>query len=119
MAFASGWVYGAESRSAASTLPTGNEAGVRFASSPPSHMGDMLMIKNLGGADRAVRLVVGATLGFLVGMTLVEGWLAIALAVIAAYLLVTALTGACPLYSQMEIDTFNHDDAYVRLDERI
>ncbi|HEX2624551.1 MAG TPA: DUF2892 domain-containing protein [Sphingomicrobium sp.] len=77
------------------------------------------MIKNLGGADRAVRLVVGATLGFLVGMTLVEGWLAIALAVIAAYLLVTALTGACPLYSQMEIDTFNHDDAYVRLDERI
>ena len=77
------------------------------------------MIKNLGGSDRAVRLVIGAVLGFLVGMSLVEGWLAIALAVIAAYLLVTAITGACLLYRQMEIDTFNHDDAYVRLDERI
>ncbi len=77
------------------------------------------MIKNVGPADRAVRIVIGAVFAFLIAMGLVAGWFAALLGVVGALLLVTGLTGSCPAYRAMDIDSMNHADAYKQVDERI
>lgn len=71
------------------------------------------MHKNVGFADRGVRLIVAAVLGFFIAMQFVDGWFAIVLGVIAALLAVTALLGICPFYRVAGLDTqpqVNGDD---------
>ena len=77
------------------------------------------MLKNVGPADRAVRVIVGAVIAFLIVMGPVEGWFAILLGAFAAVMLISGLTGHCLAYRAMDMDTRNHEDAYKQLDESI
>jgi hypothetical protein len=77
------------------------------------------MLRNVGPADRAVRIVIGAVIAFLVAMGLVTGWFAAALGIFGAVMLLTGLTGSCPAYRAMDIDSLNHADAYKQVDEAI
>ena len=77
------------------------------------------MLKNVGPADRAVRVIVGAVIAFLIVMGLVEGWFAVLIGAFAALLLLTGLSGHCPAYRAMDIDSRNHEDAYKQVDESI
>lgn len=81
------------------------------------------MTKNVGPADRVVRIIVAALLGFLCYMGLTEGWFdswfAGALGVVALYLLVTGLLRSCLAYKLMDLDTNNREDAYHPTDAQI
>jgi len=77
------------------------------------------MTRNVGPADRAVRIVLGGVLAFIIAMGLVESWFAVVLGAFATLLLLTGLAGRCPFYRMMDIDSQNHEDAYVRVDEGI
>ena len=77
------------------------------------------MIKNVGPSDRAVRIVLGGVLAFLIVMGLVTGWFAALLGIVGAVLLLTGLTGNCPAYRAMDIDSMNHADAYKQVDDSI
>ena len=63
------------------------------------------MKKNMGGSDKAIRLLIAAILvilnatGILTGTL---GWIALAL---AGILVVTSLIGFCPLYTLIGINT--------------
>ena len=53
------------------------------------------MTKNVGGADRVVRIIAALVLGVLIYMKTLEGTAAIVAGIVAAYLLITGLLGAC------------------------
>lgn len=62
--------------------------------------------KNIGGADTAIRAALGSAL--MVWAALVADmypFVALGAAVIATVLLVTAITGVCPLYTLLGVDT--------------
>ena len=61
------------------------------------------MKRNESTIDRIIRAVLGVAL-VAIGLT-VGGTLAVVLYVLAAVMLVTALTGFCPLYHLLGIDT--------------
>ena len=81
------------------------------------------MTKNVGPADRVVRIILAALLGFLCYMGLAQGWFgnwfAGVLGVVALYLLVTGLLRSCLAYKLMDLDTNNREDAYHPTDAQI
>ncbi len=56
------------------------------------------MKKNLGNADRIIRIILAAFLAFLYLGNMVTGTLGIVLAILGGVLLLTGLLGFCPLY---------------------
>jgi hypothetical protein len=68
-------------------------------------MGGDYMNKNVGRADRVVRIILAVVLGALVLVKAVTGTLAIVLGVAAVVLLGTGLIGWCGLYSLLGINT--------------
>lgn len=62
------------------------------------------MTANLGGADRALRLVAGLLVAAL-GFALLAGAWAYAAIAIGAVLALTALIGFCPAYTLFGLDT--------------
>ena len=56
------------------------------------------MKKNLGGFDKVVRFMLGIIGGLLVYYEVVEGPISYIILVAVAILLLTSLTGFCPLY---------------------
>jgi len=63
-----------------------------------------MLAVNEGLVDRWLRGVGGALLAFL-GFFVFEGWLALVFDAIGFLLLLTALTGYCPLYTLLHINT--------------
>lgn len=63
------------------------------------------MIKNMGTADRAIRLVLALLVGGLYFSGSISGTVAIVLLVIAVVFLVTSLTARCPAYVPFGIST--------------
>lgn len=59
----------------------------------------MKRIKNVGTADRILRVVISAVIVSLVVTKVIGGPLAAALLALSAILAVTALVGFCPLYN--------------------
>jgi hypothetical protein len=57
------------------------------------------MKKNLGGADKIVRLVVALLIVIVFFQEIVSGTLGYILLAIAAIFTVTSLLGSCPIYS--------------------
>jgi len=55
-------------------------------------------MRNVGKADRLVRVILGVVLGFLVYTKVVTGALAFVLGIVAALMLITGLMGWCGLY---------------------
>ncbi len=68
------------------------------------------MKKNMGGADRIIRLIVAAVLLIIVFATnLVSGGLSYVLIAVAAIFALTSFISFCPLYLPFKINTGSKD----------
>ncbi|MBV1924390.1 MAG: DUF2892 domain-containing protein [Flavobacteriaceae bacterium] len=63
------------------------------------------MKKNMGGADRMIRIIIALVVGALYYFKVVEGTLAIVLLAFAVIFLFTSFINFCPLYSLFGINT--------------
>ena len=63
------------------------------------------MKRNLGALDKVVRFLLGIAGGLLVYYELITGPLAYIALAIVAVLLLTSLTGFCPLYGMLGINS--------------
>ena len=63
------------------------------------------MKKNIGNADRIVRLLLAALAAFLYFTNVVSGTLGIVILIVGGILLLTSLAGTCPLYSLVGLNT--------------
>jgi hypothetical protein len=63
------------------------------------------MKRNMGNADRVIRIVAGITIIALFLLNVITGTFAYILLAVAAIMLVTSFAGVCPLYSLLRINT--------------
>ncbi|WP_345156555.1 DUF2892 domain-containing protein [Pontibacter saemangeumensis] len=63
------------------------------------------MKKNMGNADRLIRLILAVVVGVLFYTGVVTGTVAIVLLVLAGIFLLTSLVGYCPLYALLGVST--------------
>lgn len=63
------------------------------------------MKKNMGLADRLIRLLVAVVIAALYLLNVITGPVALVLLVLAAIFALTSLAGNCPLYSLFGINT--------------
>jgi hypothetical protein len=63
------------------------------------------MKKNMGFADRAIRVIVAIIITVLYFTNLISGTLGIVLLVLAAVFVLTSLIGFCPLYAPFGLTT--------------
>jgi K+-transporting ATPase A subunit len=63
------------------------------------------MKKNMGNADKAIRLLVAAIVIALYYAGIVSGTLAIILLILSAIFILTSIVGTCPLYLPLGIST--------------
>ena len=70
----------------------------------------MKFVKNLGTADKVIRLLVSAVILLLFALGMISGPLAGGLIALAVVLTITALFSFCPLYQVFGIK-HNHDGA--------
>ena len=63
------------------------------------------MKKNMGGADRILRIVIAAVVGILFWQGIIAGTLAYVLLALAAVFLITGFVSFCPLYSLVGLNT--------------
>jgi len=62
-------------------------------------------MKNMGGADRLIRVVIAAIIAVLYFTGTISGTLGIILLVLAGIFLLTSLISICPLYLPFKIKT--------------
>ena len=67
------------------------------------------MKRNVGGLDRAIRLLVGVFL-MVLGLGAIRGKGGVIVAIVGLILLMTGLKGFCALYVPLGIDTSPTDD---------
>lgn len=63
------------------------------------------MQTNMGTIDRGVRVALAVVFAILIFTSVVNGWLAIVLGVLAVVFVGTSLIGFCPLYLPFGINT--------------
>ncbi len=63
------------------------------------------MKKNMGTADRVIRILVAAVIATLYFTNVIGGAVGLVLIIVAAVLTVTSLVGSCTLYSILGINT--------------
>ena len=63
------------------------------------------MKKNLGTADKIIRVLLAVLFAVLIFAKVVTGWLAIVLGILAAAFLINSIIGFCPLYVLFKINT--------------
>lgn len=63
------------------------------------------MKKNMGGADRIIRLLIAAVIALLYYSGLVSGTLGIVLLILALVFVATSFISFCPLYAMFGIST--------------
>lgn len=63
------------------------------------------MKKNMGSADRAIRVLIAALLGVLIFAGQIVGVTAIILGILAIVFLLTSAVGFCPLYVPLKRST--------------
>ena len=63
------------------------------------------MTKNMGTADRAIRILIAVAIAVLYFTHMISGTLAIVLEIVAIAFLVTSLVGWCPSYVPFGIST--------------
>jgi fatty acid desaturase len=57
------------------------------------------MKKNMGSADRIIRLLIAALVIVLYTMGVISGWLGIVLLILAGVFILTSFISFCPLYT--------------------
>ena len=63
------------------------------------------MKKNIGGTDKAIRLLIAAVIVILAFTKVITGTLAIILFIVAVVMVLTSLISLCPLYLPFGIHT--------------
>jgi hypothetical protein len=63
------------------------------------------MKQNMGSADRIIRILLAAVVGFLYYNGTISGTLGIVLLVFAAVFVLTSLVSFCPLYTLVGVNT--------------
>lgn len=63
------------------------------------------MKKNMGGADRIIRILLAAVLGYLYFGGVVTGTWGLILVILGGVFILTSLVGFCPLYAPFGINT--------------
>ncbi len=63
------------------------------------------MKKNMGGADRMIRIIIAIVVGVLYYMETISGTLGTVLLVLAGVFLLTSFINFCPLYTILGINT--------------
>lgn len=71
----------------------------------PNHLTIEIMKKNMGNADKAVRILIAVAIAILYFGNIVTGTLGIVLLVLAAVFLLTSLVSFCPLYTLVGFNT--------------
>ncbi len=69
------------------------------------------MKKNMGSADRIIRLLLAVTVAVLYFMEVISGTVAIVLLVLAAVFVLTSLVSTCPLYMPFGLSTCKTEEA--------
>jgi hypothetical protein len=69
------------------------------------HLKKLIMKKNVGNIDRAVRLLLAAVFITLFALGKIEGTLGIVLVVLGSVFALTSFIGFCPLYSLFGLST--------------
>jgi uncharacterized membrane protein YtjA (UPF0391 family) len=64
------------------------------------------MKKNMGNADKMIRVLVAIIIGVLYFTNVISGTTALVLGILAIIFLVTSLVSVCPLYLPFGISTF-------------
>ena len=67
-------------------------------------------MKNMGSADRIIRVVVALIIGILYMTNVISGTLGIVLLIFAGVFLLTSLVSTCPLYLPFGINTIKTKD---------
>ena len=68
------------------------------------------MKKNMGTADKAVRILIAVAIGLLYYFEVITGTLAYVLMALAIIFLLTSLISFCPLYAPLGINTCKRKD---------
>ncbi len=68
------------------------------------------MKKNMGNADRIIRIVIAAALGILFYQGIIAGTLGIVLLVLAGVFVLTSFVGFCPLYAPFGLSSCSVKD---------
>lgn len=68
------------------------------------------MVKNMGNADRLIRLAIVVVIAVLYFTDMITGTLAIVLGILAVVFLATSLIGWCPLYRVLGLSTRSGSD---------
>ena len=76
------------------------------------------MEKNVGSGDRLFRIIAAGLLIALIFLVPLEGLEAIIAGILAAVLLITALTSRCLMYKLADIDTTTKEGSYSTTDDR-
>jgi hypothetical protein len=76
------------------------------------------MDKNVGPADRVVRIVVALGLGLLIYLGTIGSTAAIIAGVVALYLLLSGLLAKCLVYKLIGVDTSVQEQPYSTTDDR-
>lgn len=63
------------------------------------------MKKNMGTADKAIRIVIAAVIALLYYTHIISGTVAIVLGILAVIFILTSLISVCPLYLPFGINT--------------
>jgi hypothetical protein len=63
------------------------------------------MVKNMGTADRVVRVLLAIVVGILYFMGTISGAAAVILGIVALAFLVTSMIGYCPAYAPLGVNT--------------
>lgn len=68
------------------------------------------MGKNMGNADRIIRLIIAAVVGYLYFTGSLTGTLGLVLLILAGVFVLTSFIGFCPLYAPLGISTCPRKD---------
>ncbi|MGN6214429.1 YgaP family membrane protein [Parafilimonas sp.] len=71
----------------------------------------MVMKKNMGKADRVIRIFIAAIIAILYLTQIMSGVLTIILLTVGFIFLVTSVTGFCPIYKLLGINTCKRKDS--------
>jgi hypothetical protein len=63
------------------------------------------MKKNVGSADKIIRILLAVLFAVLIFTNIVSGWLAIVLGILGLVFLLTALMNFCPIWLALKIST--------------
>lgn len=69
------------------------------------------MKRNMGAADRIIRLILAAVVAYLYFTDVLTGTLGIVLLVLAAIFVLTSIMGFCPLYVPLKIRSLKNKSA--------